>query len=102
MASTIKRFVPLLDRVLVQKLRPELQTKSGLFLPDSAAKTSAIQATVMRVGPGRVTHNGTLIPTNVKEGDIVLVPDYGGTPLKFDGEDYHIYRDDDLIGVVRA
>eukprot|EP00918_Siedleckia_nematoides_P106690 GHVU01232774.1.p1 GENE.GHVU01232774.1~~GHVU01232774.1.p1 ORF type:complete len:121 (-),score=6.83 GHVU01232774.1:780-1142(-) len=58
-------------------------------------------AQVLSVGPGRVTSTGTKIPIGVKEGDIVVIPEYGGMSLKMDGEDLHVYRDEDIIGIVK-
>eukprot|EP00920_Eleutheroschizon_duboscqi_P024330 GHVT01060442.1.p3 GENE.GHVT01060442.1~~GHVT01060442.1.p3 ORF type:complete len:102 (+),score=28.57 GHVT01060442.1:169-474(+) len=98
MASLVRRFVPLMDRVLVQKLRPELQTKAGLFLPESAGTSNT--ATVVRVGVGRLSRSGERLGMSVKEGDTVVIPEYGGMPLKLADEEYHVFRDEDLIGVV--
>eukprot|EP00918_Siedleckia_nematoides_P106689 GHVU01232773.1.p2 GENE.GHVU01232773.1~~GHVU01232773.1.p2 ORF type:complete len:103 (-),score=22.27 GHVU01232773.1:780-1088(-) len=98
--TAAKRFLPLLDRVLVQKIKQQAQTKAGIFLPE-AVKESANTAKVLSVGPGRVTSTGTKIPIGVKEGDIVVIPEYGGMSLKMDGEDLHVYRDEDIIGIVK-
>ncbi|KAF8822578.1 putative chaperonin [Cardiosporidium cionae] len=102
MNSMVKRFIPLLDRILVQKIKSDVgsKTKSGLFLPDSA-KTSSNEALVLAVGPGRVTTAGETVPCVVKEGDTVVVPEYGGMALKLNDEEYHVYRNDDLIGILK-
>ncbi len=56
---------------------------------------------VIAVGPGRYKDNGTLVPCNVKEGDTVLLPEYGGTKVTMgDEKEYFIYRDDDLMGTL--
>nr|AAM02972.1 Hsp10 [Crypthecodinium cohnii] len=94
-----KRFTPLLDRVLVQRLKPEAKTASGLFLPESAAKAPNY-ATVLAVGPGGRTRDGDILPMNVKVGDKVVVPEYGGMTLKFEDEEFQVFRDADIMGIL--
>lgn len=57
---------------------------------------------VLAVGEGRISRSGERIPVSVSEGDTVVVPEYGGMPLKLDEEEFHVFRDEDLIGVVRG
>ena len=55
----------------------------------------------MAVGPGRTLENGTLKALTVKEGDIVLLPEYGGSKVLLgDEKEYYLYRDDDLMGTL--
>eukprot|EP01068_Selenidium_serpulae_P016136 Selendium_serpulae@DN6270_c0_g1_i1.p4 len=98
MRAAVKRFVPLLDRVLVQKAKAEVQTKSGLFLPETA-KTSVNEAMVIAAGPGRMNRDGNVMKMSVKVGDKVIIPEYGGMMMKLDGEEYHVFRDDDIIAI---
>merc|ERR1711920_905033 len=98
--SAAKRFVPLLDRVLVQKLKAETKTATGILLPDSAQKAPN-WAKVLAAGPGRRTKDGDLVPMGVKVGDTVVVPEYGGMTLKLDNEDYQVYRDEDMMGIMK-
>mmetsp|Transcript_115841 Transcript_115841/g.368307 ORF Transcript_115841/g.368307 Transcript_115841/m.368307 type:complete len:105 (-) Transcript_115841:428-742(-) len=101
MSGIAKRFVPLLDRVLVQKLKPEAKTASGILLPDSAAKKAATNfAKVMAIGPGNRTKEGKVLPMGVKVGDKIVIPEYGGMTLKFDDEEYHVFRDEDIMGIL--
>ena len=59
------------------------------------------QGKVVAVGPGRrAPLSGEVIPVSVKEGDTVLLPEYGGTPLKHEGKELLLYRDDELLGVL--
>mmetsp|Transcript_115837 Transcript_115837/g.368294 ORF Transcript_115837/g.368294 Transcript_115837/m.368294 type:complete len:102 (-) Transcript_115837:74-379(-) len=97
--ALVKRFVPLLDRVLIQKLKPEAKTASGILLPESAAKAPNF-AKVMAVGPGARTKDGALLPMGVKVGDKVVVPEYGGMFFKMDEEEYHVFRDEDIMGIL--
>eukprot|EP00928_Gymnodinium_smaydae_P072810 TRINITY_DN56102_c0_g1_i1.p2 TRINITY_DN56102_c0_g1~~TRINITY_DN56102_c0_g1_i1.p2 ORF type:complete len:105 (+),score=30.24 TRINITY_DN56102_c0_g1_i1:51-365(+) len=99
-AGIAKRFVPLLDRLLVQKVKPVAKTSSGIFLPDSAAKAPN-WAKVLAAGPGRRTKEGDILKMNVKVGDTVVVPEYGGLTLKFDGEEYHVFREEDIMGIIQ-
>jgi len=96
----VARFVPLLDRVLVQKFKQEAVTSSGIYLPD-AAKQQINQAKVIATGLGRNTKDGKKIEVSVKPGDTVVIPEYGGMQLKFDNEEYHVFRDDDIVGIVK-
>eukprot|EP00932_Pfiesteria_piscicida_P005338 SRR837773.15247.p2 GENE.SRR837773.15247~~SRR837773.15247.p2 ORF type:complete len:112 (-),score=53.19 SRR837773.15247:76-387(-) len=98
-ANAAKRFAPLLDRVLVQKMKPEAKTATGILLPDSAAKAPNF-AKVVAAGPGRRTPKGELVPMGVKVGDKVVVPEYGGMTLKFDDEEFQVYRDEDIMGIL--
>ena len=57
--------------------------------------------TVIAVGPGRYLDNGQLKPLTVKEGDVVLLPEYGGSKVTLgDEKDYYLYREDDLMGTL--
>eukprot|EP00929_Paragymnodinium_shiwhaense_P046438 TRINITY_DN2363_c0_g1_i1.p2 TRINITY_DN2363_c0_g1~~TRINITY_DN2363_c0_g1_i1.p2 ORF type:complete len:104 (-),score=39.44 TRINITY_DN2363_c0_g1_i1:272-583(-) len=100
MAGIVKRFVPLMDRVLVQKIKPEVKSAGGILLPDSAAKAPN-WAKVLALGPGRLSKEGERVAMSVKVGDTVVIPEYGGMLLKFDNEDYHVFRDEDFMGIIQ-
>ena len=100
MSSTVKRFIPLMDRVLVQKIKQEAKTASGIFLPEQA-KQMINQATVISVGEGRLLKDGQRLACTVKPGDSVIVPEFGGMTLKFDDEEFQIYRNEDIVGVMK-
>lgn len=90
---------PLGDRVLVQPVEAEKVTKSGIVLPDSA-KEKPLQGTVVAVGPGKVTDNGERVAVEVKDGDVVLYAKYGGTEISYDGIDYIVLSEKDILAVV--
>ncbi len=90
---------PLDDKVLVQIAEAETTTASGLVIPDSAAEKPQ-EATVIAVGPGRHDEDGNRIPVDVKEGDTVVFAKYGGTELKYNGEEYLLLSARDLLAVV--
>lgn len=91
---------PLGNRVLVKLLPAEETTKSGLIIPDTAKEKSQ-QAEVIAVGPGRVDDDGKLHKVEVKPGDWVLMPMYGGDDIKHDGIEYKIVRGDELLAVIK-
>ena len=94
------KIKPLEDKILVQAIEAETTTASGLVIPDSA-KEKPLEATVVAVGPGRWDEDGERrIPLDVQEGDIVLYSKYGGTEIKYDGEEYLILSSRDLLAVV--
>lgn len=89
---------PLGDRVLVEPIEEKEQTIGGIIIPDSA-KEKPMQGTVIAVGR-KVDENGKEIAFDVKAGDTVLLPKYGGTEVKVDGKKLQLVRSDDLLGVV--
>ena len=90
---------PLEDKVLVQIAEAETTTASGLVIPDSAAEKPQ-EAVVIAVGPGRLDDNGNCVAVDVKEGDTVVFSKYGGTELKYGGEEYLLLSARDLLAVV--
>ncbi|NYH51987.1 MULTISPECIES: co-chaperone GroES [Nocardiopsis] len=90
---------PLEDRVVVQTLEAEQTTASGLVIPDTA-KEKPQEGTVLAVGPGRLDDNGKRIALDVNVGDVVLYSKYGGTEVKYDGEEYLVLSARDILAVV--
>ncbi|CAK9214486.1 unnamed protein product [Sphagnum jensenii] len=99
MATAVaKRLVPLLDRVLVEKVVPPTKSAGGILLPDSMTKVNS--GVVVSVGPGGRTRDGHTVPPSVKEGDTVLLPEFGGTQINLGEKQFVLYRDDDILGVL--
>jgi chaperonin GroES len=90
---------PLGDRIVVKALEAEVTTKGGIILPDTA-KEKPQKGKVLSVGTGRILDNGTRVPLDVREGDIIIFSKYGGTEIKIDGEEYLIVSERDILGVV--
>ena len=90
---------PLGDRVVVKPLEAEEVTKGGIILPDSA-KEKQQKGKVLAVGTGRILDNGTRVPLDVRDGDIIIYSKYGGTEIKIEGEEYLIVAERDILGVV--
>ena len=72
---------------------------SGLVIPDTA-KEKPQEGKVISAGPGRVDDKGTRIPMDVKEGDVVIFSKYGGTDVKYDGQEYLLLNARDILAVV--
>ena len=89
---------PLEDRIVVQANDAESTTASGLVIPDTA-KEKPQEGTVLAVGPGRF-EDGNRVPLDVKVGDTVLYSKYGGTEVKYSGEEYLILSARDVLAVI--
>jgi chaperonin GroES len=97
--STDMNIKPLGDRVLVQPLEEGEVKKGGIIIPDTA-KEKPQEGKVIAVGTGKRDDDGKIIPFNVKKGDKVLMPKYGGTEVKIDDKEYQIMREDDILAVI--
>jgi len=89
---------PLGDRVLVEPIEEKEQTVGGIIIPD-AAKEKPMQGKVIAVGK-KTDKDGKEVKFDVKAGDTVLLPKYGGTEVKIDGKKLQLVREDDLLGVL--
>jgi len=90
---------PLYDNVLVQRAEPEERTQGGLFLP-SAAQQKQVWGEVKAVGNGKVLKSGDVRAPAVKVGDRVLLAKWGGNEVTWDGEDYLILKESELLAVI--
>lgn len=89
---------PLEDRVLIQIKEAESTTASGLVIPDSA-KEKPQEGVVIAAGPGRFDGDDR-VPMDIKVGDIVVFSKYGGTELKYDGEEYLLLNSRDVLAII--
>ena len=96
MAINVK---PLADRVLVKPLEEKEVKKGGIIIPDTA-KEKPQEGEVVALGTGKVDEQGKKIEFTVKKGDRVLISKYGGTEIKYEGENYLIMREDDILGIL--
>ena len=91
---------PLEDRILVQSLEAEQTTASGLVIPDTA-KEKPQEGKVLAVGPGRFDERGEKrIPLDVNVGDVVIFSKYGGTEVKYNGQEYLLLGARDILAIV--
>ena len=94
------KIKPLGDRVVVKPAKAEEQTKSGLFIPDTAQEKPQ-KGEVIAVGEGRWDEDGEKrIPVDVKVGDVVLYSKYGGHDFKIDEDEYKVLEARDIYGIV--
>jgi chaperonin GroES len=94
-----RKLVPLGDRIVVRPKQKDEMTKSGIVIPDTA-KEKPQEGEVLAVGPGRMLDNGTRLTVEIKVGQSVLYSKYAGTEFKLDDEEYLIFREPDVLGIV--
>ena len=90
---------PLGDRVLVQRVEAEEKTAGGILLPESA-KEKPKEGVIVAVGEGKLNNEGNRTPLNVKNGERVLFSSYAGTEVKYQGEEYLIMGENDILAVI--
>ena len=90
---------PLEDRIVVKALEAETTTASGIVIPDSA-KEKPQEGEVIAIGPGRIDDKGNRVPLDLAVGDKVIYSKYGGTEVKYAGEEYLILSARDVLAVV--
>ena len=90
---------PLGDRLILQRAEAEAKTAGGILLPESA-KDKPKEGKIVAVGEGRVDDSGKTVPMNVKVGDRVLFSSYAGTEVKYEGEEYLIMSESDILAIV--
>jgi chaperonin GroES len=90
---------PLEDRIVIKQVDAEQTTASGLVIPDTA-KEKPQEGEVVAVGPGRIDDNGNRVPLDIAVGDKVIYSKYGGTEVKYGGEDLLVLSARDVLAVV--
>ena len=90
---------PLADRVVVEPAPAEDKSAGGIILPDTAQEKPQ-QGKVVAAGPGKVSDSGNLVKMTVKNGDKVLYGKYSGSEVTFDGTEYVIMRESDILAVL--
>ena len=91
---------PLGDRVLIEPAEVKEQMKGGIYIPDTA-KEKPMEGVVVAIG-SKKDKDGKAVAFDVKVGDRVLLPKYGGTEVKLDDKEYQLVREEDLLGVLEA
>ncbi|AKM17636.1 co-chaperone GroES [Geobacillus sp. FSL K6-0789] len=91
---------PLGDRIVIEVVETEEKTASGIVLPDTA-KEKPQEGRVVAVGAGRVLDNGQRVAPEVEVGDRIIFSKYAGTEVKYDGKEYLILRESDVLAVIR-
>jgi chaperonin GroES len=91
---------PLGERVLIKVLEPELKSKGGLFLPETA-KEKPQEGEVVAIGTGKLLDNGQRAEMSVKKGDKVLFGKYSGTEVKVDEEEYLMTKEEEILAILK-
>jgi chaperonin GroES len=94
---------PLNDRVVVRRIEEKETVQGGIIIPDTA-KEKPQEGEILAVGPGKRLDDGKICPLDVKVGDRVLFGKYSGSevPVKIEGEDVLIMREDEILGVIEG
>jgi len=91
---------PLSDHILIEQIKAEEKTKSGILLPDTAEKERPEQGRVIAVGSGKKLSSGKVIPMEVKPGDKVLFAKYGPNEIKVGDKEYLIAKEEDILAII--
>jgi chaperonin GroES len=94
-------FRPLHDRILIKRIEEKETVKGGIIIPDSA-KEKPQEGEVVAVGNGKMSEDGKVVPLDVKSGDRILFGKYSGTEIKIDNQEYLIFKEEDVLGVVEG
>lgn len=92
---------PLGERLLVKRVEAETTSAGGIILPESA-KEKPKEGVIIALGDGRLLENGERAGWSVTKGDRVLFTSYGGTEVKYNGEEYLIMEERDILGVIEG
>ncbi|MBZ9569665.1 co-chaperone GroES [Patescibacteria group bacterium] len=95
------KIKPLSNHILIEPMKQEERTKTGILLPETAEKEKPEQGKVIAVGPGKKTSSGKIIPLEVKKGDIVLFTKYGPTEIKINDKEYLIAKEEDILAILK-
>jgi chaperonin GroES len=90
---------PLGDRIVIELIESEEKSAFGIVLPDSA-KEKPQEGKVLAVGTGRVLENGARVELDVKEGDKIIFSKYAGTEVKYEGNEFLILRENDILAII--
>ena len=91
---------PLSDHILIEPIKEEEKTKTGILLPETAEKERPEQGRVIAVGPGKKGKDGKFTALEVKTGDKVLFTKYSPNEIKIDDKEYLIAREEDILAII--
>ena len=101
--NDIVSLIPLTNRCLIQRILTPAVTKGGIYLSQKLIDENSKIGKVVAVGKGELNEKGTLIKPLVKVGDIVLLPEFGGTKVSMADKknEYQLYRDSELLAIIK-
>jgi chaperonin GroES len=94
------KIKPLSDHILIEPIKEEEKTKSGILLPETAEKEKPEQGKVIAIGPGKRTDEGKIIPISLHPGQKVLFTKYGPNEIKVDDKEYLIAKEEDILAII--
>jgi len=94
------KIKPISDHILIEPIKEEEKTKTGILLPDTAEKERPEQGKIISVGPGKKDKQGKLVPLEVKPGDRVLFTKYGPNEIKVEDKEYLIAKEEDILAIL--
>ncbi|KPJ73391.1 molecular chaperone GroES [Parcubacteria bacterium DG_74_1] len=94
------KIKPLSDHILIEPIKEEEKTKTGILLPETAEKERPEQGRVVAVGPGKKNKKGEHLPLDLKPGQKILFTKYGPNEIKINGKEYLIAREEDILAII--
>lgn len=94
------KIKPLTNHILIEPIKGEEKTKTGILLPETSEKERPEQGIVVAVGPGKKDKKGKVIPLEVKSGDKVLFTKYGPNEIKVENKEYLIAKEEDILAIL--
>jgi len=94
------KIKPLSDYILIEPIKEEEKTKSGILLPETVEKERPEQGRIIATGSGRRTEDGKIIPVSIKPGQKVLFTKYGPNEIKVDDKEYLIVKEEDILAIL--
>jgi chaperonin GroES len=91
---------PLSDHILIEPIKEEEKTRSGILLPETADRERPEQGKVIAVGPGKRNSKGEIVPLDLKPGQKVLFTKYGPNEIKVDDKEYLIAKQEDILAII--
>ena len=93
-------IIPLGDKIIILPQEEGEQQYGNIVVPDMGQEKPEI-GTVLAVGPGRISTDGTLIPNRIEIGQIVMVPKFGAQTAHLENETYVIAGESDVLGIIK-
>ena len=94
-------IIPLSDKIVISPQEEGEQMYGNIVVPD-AGQEKPEMGTVLAVGPGRISTDGTLIPNRIETGQTVIVPKFGAQIVNLENETYIIASENDVLGIIKS
>lgn len=95
-----KNILPLYDRVLIKRMESEQKSAGGIIIPDTAQEKTQM-GIIEAAGAGKINNDGSLRKLTLKKGDKILFGKYSGTEITFEGQEYLILKEDEVLGIIQ-